>query len=523
MNNTNQSGAGAPLAAAPRSRVLLRATHLQKSFGGQKVLNGVSLEVREGEVILLKGDNGSGKTTLLNILTGCLEPDSGTIEYAVDTKPELFKFPRRWWQEANPFDHFVPERAVWEGICRTWQDGRLFPSQSLADNIAVAQPNQMGEQPANVLFRYPTVRKEEKLNLNLANDLISTYGLESVETESGDRISFGYAKRIALARSTRTGAKVLFLDEPLAGLDDSSIRKVVQSLAALARDEGLTLVIVEHAFNIPLIMEMASTVWTLVRGELVSAETQGRSIGMGSDTNLDELLRGISVGPWQVKDMPLYGGGIIKKALPGGTTGGVAVLEIEDLVVYRGNRMIVGHQKADGRIEGLSFDVRAGELAFLLAPNGWGKTTLLEAIAGMIKLTRGTVKLNGREIGDLPLWERARSGLSMVQSRNHSFPSLSVEESLLLSGLAIPEDQLRHRMKKMGSLSGGEKKQVALAQSRRAFVKFSLLDEPFEGLDQTAYQRCLSELRPQANGGVLTALPSAISFEQRPQFGGIKS
>ena len=289
MNNTNQSGAGAPLAAAPRSRVLLRATHLQKSFGGQKVLNGASLEVREGEVILLKGDNGSGKTTLLNILTGCLEPDSGTIEYAVDTKPELFKFPRRWWQEANPFDHFVPERAVWDGICRTWQAGRLFPSQSLAGNLAIAQPNQSGEQPANVLFRYPKVKKEEMLNLNLANDLVSTYGLKPVGTESGDRISFGYAKRIALARSTRTGAKVLFLDEPLAGLDESSIRKVVQALTALAREGGLSLIIVEHAFNIPMIMDIASTIWTLVRGELVAVEAQGRLIKMGGNTNLDSL------------------------------------------------------------------------------------------------------------------------------------------------------------------------------------------------------------------------------------------
>ena len=179
--------------------------------------------------------------------------------------------------------------------------------------------------------------------------------------------------------------------------------------------------------------------------------------------------------------------------------------------------MIVGHQKGGGRIEGLSFDVFAGELVFLFAPNGWGKTTLLEAIAGILKPTRGTVKLNGRRIDDLPLWERVRSGLSMVQSRNNSFPSLSVEESLQLSGLTVPEDQLRHRLKKMGSLSGGEKKQLALAQSRRTSVNFSLLDEPFEGLDQTAYQRCLSELRPQANRGMLTALPAAISFEQRPQ------
>jgi len=119
----------------PDDGALLRIKGLCKAFGGQVVLDGVSLELRRGEVALLRGDNGSGKTTLLNILTGNLEPDAGTIQLFTNGMAENFHFPRRWWQHLNPFDHFSPERVAGEGVGRTWQDIRLFSEQSLCDNI----------------------------------------------------------------------------------------------------------------------------------------------------------------------------------------------------------------------------------------------------------------------------------------------------------------------------------------------------------------------------------------------------
>jgi ABC-type branched-subunit amino acid transport system ATPase component len=495
-------------------RVLLRAINLFKSFGGQKVLNGVSVEVREGEIILLKGDNGSGKTTLLNILSGCLEPDAGTIEYALCSQLEVFKFPRRWWQEVNPFDHFLPERVVWDGMCRTWQDARLFSSQDLSANIAVAYAGQLGEDPINALFRVSSVRKEEYQNLSSSNALLSSLGLDSAKSTSGDRVSFDHAKRVALARSARTGARVLFLDEPLAGLDNSGGQSVLRVLSEFSREKGITLIIVEHVFNIPLIMQLATTVWTLARGEIVSGEATQGSDAKAKDPTLDELIQGVSSEPWQVQDIPLYGGGMLRKATLTGTTPGTPILEIDDLVVFRGNRLIVGNQTDDQRIEGLSFTVRAGELAVLSAPNGWGKSTLLEAIAGVLKPSRGTIKFRGKRINTLPVWERAKQGLSLVQSRNHFFASLSVEETLRLSGLEITENVSSLRRKKMGNLSGGEKRQIALAKIKITGGSLYMLDEPFEGLDHSAYRRHLSLLKPCREGGMLVAIPAASAFLQ---------
>src|SRR3712207_1248084 len=120
-----------PLSYLRAGPCLLEAEGLFKAFGGQIVLNRVDLELRQGEVVLLRGENGSGKTTLLNILPGNLEPDVGTIRYYADGTPRSYRFPRRWWQELNPFDHFTPEFVAREGIGRTWQEVRLFGTQSL--------------------------------------------------------------------------------------------------------------------------------------------------------------------------------------------------------------------------------------------------------------------------------------------------------------------------------------------------------------------------------------------------------
>ena len=127
--------------------VVLSVRGLRKAFGGQVVLDDISLDLRQGEVVLLKGENGSGKTTLLNILTGNLEPDRGELHVHINGSRERFSWPRPWWKELNPFDHFTPERLAWEGVGRVWQDIRLFPAMSTLENVMVSSPKQRGENP----------------------------------------------------------------------------------------------------------------------------------------------------------------------------------------------------------------------------------------------------------------------------------------------------------------------------------------------------------------------------------------
>ena len=216
-------------------RVLMRARNLRKRFGGHTVLDSIDLELRQGEVVLLRGENGAGKTTLLNILTGNLEPDAGEISYLSNGGPRTYRFPRRWWEELNPFDHFTPEFVAREGVGRTWQDIRLFQAHSLRDNIAVSVLDQPGENPIHAVCSPRLVRRREIEVGEKADAILERFGLRERAGSSADRVSLGQSKRVAIGRALASHARIIFLDEPFAGLDRQGIRGVLEILASLVR------------------------------------------------------------------------------------------------------------------------------------------------------------------------------------------------------------------------------------------------------------------------------------------------
>ncbi len=520
-------------------QVLLCVRRLQKSFGGQKVLDGVSVQLRQGEVVLLRGANGSGKTTFLNILTGNLESDAGVIELFTKSKPKEFQFPRRWWQQLNPWSHFTPEQMAQLGIGRTWQDIRLFNTQTLADNIAVATPGQLGENPLWALFRRDVVRKQEYLIRRDSQARLEKLGLADRGTSSADRVSLGQSKRVALARAVQAGAKILCLDEPLSGLDAPGIAEVMQLLNQLVCEGQVTPIIVEHVFNIPRILDLATTVWTLAEGK-ITVETPAQI------TNQDSGASGIVVNKYSnirssltpkgrkyqiemgvqdwLQEMAGVDGKIEHQQLPGGARlslivtekarSGSATFEVEDLIVYRGQRLVIGQRGEQGQVQGLSFALHQGVLAILQAPNGWGKTTLLEAIAGLLPIRHGVIKLEGNPIQHLPPWERVKLGLSMLQARDNIFPRLTVREALRLAHVSqIPENIKNLLSKRVSALSGGERQKVALVCAiNRISFKVAILDEPYSALDPSAityFSTRLAELSREV-AGVLVCIPSNI-------------
>lgn len=468
-------------------KIILRIEGLQKAFGGQVVLDGVSLELRQGEVALLRGDNGSGKTTLLNILTGNLEPDAGAIQLFTNEVKENFHFPGRWWQGLNPFNRFTPERMSREGVGRTWQEIRLFPTQNLRDNIALATPGQLGENPVWALLRRRAVQRQERVILNSAEEALSELGLKGREISSADKVSLGQSKRVAIARAVQTGARILFLDEPLAGLDEAGVGEVMNLLEKLAYDEKITLVIVEHVFNISRILDLATTVWTLGSGK-VTVETSASvraEIEQTAVNGIQDWIGEMTGTDSNIVNRKLPGGAVLSTVIAAGSNANPVALEVEDLVVCRGKRIVIGERAQDARLRGLSFTLHKGQLAFLQAPNGWGKTTLLEAIAGLIPITRGSIQLNGKPVQDSPAWERAANGMSLLQARNHSFPGLSVREVLRLSHVSSISENIAHLLERyMSDLSGGEKQKVALVcATNGANFTVGLFDEPFSALD----------------------------------------
>lgn len=494
---------------------ILRVEGLSKAFGGQQVLDSVSVTLHQGEVVLLRGANGSGKTTLLNLLTGNLQPDAGVIKLSINGVSEQFRFPLPWWEKLNPWNHFTPERVAHTGVGRTWQDIRLFNTQTLLNNIAVATPQQWGENPFLVLLKPYQIKQQERLIRHDAHNRLAQLGLSGREKSSADKVSLGQSKRVAIARAVQAGAKILFLDEPLAGLDANGVTEVMALLQQLAHQEQVTLVIVEHIFNLSRILELATTVWTLEEGKLTTAQAVKtiQNPQIRNHNSIEGWLQNLAGIEGTIKEQKLTGGARLSILQTEGVKTDLIGLEVEDLVIYRGKRLVIGERGEDGKVKGLYFTLSQGELGVLQAPNGWGKTTLLEAIAGLLPIHRGIIRLMGKPIQDLSVWERVRSGLSFLQSRDNVFPNLTVREVCKLAQVKeIPKSVRGLLSKKMSNLSGGEKQKVVLACAinGKAF-QVGMLDEPFTALDLEAVKQIEYLLSTQLRDvGLLIAIPKIV-------------
>jgi ABC-type branched-subunit amino acid transport system ATPase component len=489
-----------------RRQVLLRVQDLHKRFGGQTVLNRVSVELGAGEVVLLRGANGSGKTTLLNILTGNLEPDAGAIELRTNGVSEVFRYPRRWW---NLNSRLTPEQVAQAGIGRTWQDIRLFSTQNLLDNIACAAPNQLGENPAWALLRRSAVQEQEKRNINNSQAMLWDLGLADRETSSADKVSLGQSKRVAIARAIQAGARILFLDEPLSGLDGAGIAEVMAMLNYLAKEHNVTLVIVEHVLNIPRILDLATTVWTLEDGNITveSPEQVRYEVIKTSSSSFPNWINILAGETGKILHQTLTGGAVLSTIVDSEHPTSSVALSVEDLVVYRGKRLVIGETDKNGEMRGLSFKLYKGQINILQAPNGWGKTTLMEAIAGLIPIHQGSIQIDGQSIEALPPWERVKLGLSLLQSRDHTCLNLTVREALNLARVhKVPHHVSNLLSKKVSNLSGGERQKLAFYCAIPQ-GEYLLMDEPFSALDNNSIFRCIQQLNSFKTTACLIAIP----------------
>jgi len=504
----------------PECRLLMRATGIAKAFGGQPVLTGVDLELHEGQVVLLQGPNGSGKTTLLNILTGHLVPDAGRIDLFTNGCREVFHFPRHWWQDLNPLDRFLPERLASKGVGRSWQDTRLFNSLKLLDNIAVAKQQHPGEKPFNLFFHPGRVLAMERQLQAVCGERLVQLGLGGRDSSSGDKVSLGQAKRVAIARAVEAGARILFLDEPLAGLDAPGIADVVALLRDLVDQHRVTLVIIEHVGSIVHVQQLADTVWDLDGGKLTTRpnhciETMTKH-SLASQWRIDRLFHEFKL----VRSEVLPRGARLDVYRKNGAANSELILEVENLVIRRNRRPVIGWGRTgDGAMLGLNLTLRSGDLAVLQAPNGWGKTTLMDCLAGLLPANTGKIKMRGQAVTSLLPWERSLIGLYYLRSDTRGFPSLSVRNARRVNGrresirMRCSED--RH---KYGELSGGQKRSFqinCLGNSRAALY---ILDEPFVGLDGMEMSSALNKIvkLTEFNGQCLLVAIPHISIEHEP-------
>jgi ABC-type branched-subunit amino acid transport system ATPase component len=490
---------------------ILRVDNLHKSFDGQVVLNGVSLSLRKGEVILLRGDNGSGKTTLLNILGAHLVPDFGTIHFQLNGAKETFHFPQTVIQKLNPFNHFNPEHIARSGLCRTWQELRLFSTLDLLDNISVASTRPYGESPIAALLQRARTLARDRAILAYSASILTRLGLDGRGQSSADMVSLGQSKKVAIARAIQTGAAVLFLDEPFAGLDKDGVVEVMGLLKSLICETPITLVIIEHISNFSEVLSFATRVWTLSDGKLQSDSPEQLKKELKT-TNREKkgYLQRLAGPRGSVELEELPRGAWLSRIIPAGTENNPPGLEIRDLVVRYGKRVIIGDQSDSGTLKGLSFTIKHGQTLVLSAPNGWGKTTLLRTIAGLDSAVKGSIQWNGIEIGSLSPWKRAKDFLSLFQAQGVLFPGLTVDDTLRLSSVTKVPSNIRHMLnRRVDDLSGGERRIVSMICALFTNKPIVLLDEPFSSIDEKRHKQ-LEDMLLHRSGVTLIGEPGSI-------------
>jgi ABC-type branched-subunit amino acid transport system ATPase component len=492
---------------------VLRARGIVKSFGGQRVLNGLDLCLRQGEVVLLRGENGSGKTTLLNVLTGNLAPDRGVLEYSRNGAPLLRSFPSRPFGGLNLRNRFSPEFIASLGIGRSWQDVRLFKSQSLRDNIAVADLRAADISPLDPLVRPNSARRLDTEIYAAADSALQRLGLGERLHSSADMISLGQSKRVAIARAVAAGAKVLLLDEPLAGLDRKGIDDVVGMLSSLIAGSSLSLVIVEHAFSQVHLRELVTTDWYLENGNLISSNAAAGEFEFRRSTQAVEKWSWLKHAHADLIREPLPRGAKLTRVRSKvrRTGDGTAALDIDRLIVKRGPRVAVGLDD-EGDATGFSLRVEAGEIALLEAPNGWGKSTLFDAICGNVDVAAGHLRIAGSNMTTAAPWLRRRAGLHGCASGALLFGELDVDETMQIAG--VPggnlEDLRRLRSKKLGNMSGGERQRVSVSiaiELARVQPGVLVLDEPLAMLDGNVAHEVVERLH-SLRSAVLVLAPA---------------
>lgn len=412
-------------------------------FGGVRAAENVSLRARPGQVTSIIGPNGAGKTTVLNMISGFYAPDAGGIRLG----RALAGLPA--WKIARA------------GIARTYQTTQLFGDMSVLDNLLVAM------QRGRIRDCW---RGRDPGQQSLALELLALVGYRGLVHVRADSLPHVDRRLVEIARALATQPRVLLLDEPAAGLgraDTDALADLLRTIAGF----GIAVILVEH--DMPLVMTVSDEILVLDSGQPIAW-------GTPEAVRRDEAVIRAYLGSTDYQAPP--------RATPWDGSRD-ATLFVKDLVIDYGAAPVV---------EGISLVVNPGELIAILGANGAGKSSILQALAGLHPATSGRVVLNNENIEAAEASDIAAMGLALVPEGRQVFPQLSVRDNLLMGAYTrsdqdrVPADieaiqrrfpRLRDRIDTpAGLLSGGEQQMVAIGRGLMARPQILLLDEPSLGL-----------------------------------------
>ncbi|HUG64364.1 MAG TPA: ABC transporter ATP-binding protein [Gaiellaceae bacterium] len=457
---------------------LLELKGITKRFPGVVANDGVSFDLRRGEVHALLGENGAGKSTLMNVLYGLYRPDEGEIRV-----------------RGEPVTLHSPRDAIDHGIGMVHQHFMLVPVMSVAENIVLA----MEPRRAKVLFDHVAAEREAK-------NLAQSFGFALDPQALIEDNTVGQQQRVEIVKALYRRADILILDEPTAVLTPQEALELFGILNTL-RNEGMSIIFISHKLN--EVLEIADRITVLRRGKAVETIPAAGA----TEDQLAQLMVGREV---------------LLRVEKRAATPGETLLKVDDLHVR--------DERGIEKVRGISFEVRTGEIVGIAGVDGNGQSELIDAITGLTRVAQGTVTVAGLDVTGHGAREQFEIGVGHIpQDRQHRGLVLdfSIAENISLHdfreapnsrfGWLRPSKLVEHARRLIaefdvrggvpetpaGALSGGNQQKVILAREIDRDPKVLIAAQPTRGLDVGAIEfvhRRLVEERDSGRAILLISL-----------------
>lgn len=427
--------------------IVLSIKGMSKTFGRNRVLDHINLDLRRGSIMGLMGENGAGKSTMMKCLFGTYQKDEGTI--TLDGREISFS---------------GPKDALENGIAMVHQELNQCLERNVVDNLF------LGRYPVNKMGVVDEARMRKE-----ANDLFRRLGMTVNLTQPMRTMSVSQRQMVEIAKAISYNAKVIVLDEPTSSLMAQEVEKLFQMMRKL-REQGISLIYISHKMD--EIFEICDEVSVLRDGNLVMTKST-------SETNMNELISA------------MVGRSLDNRFPPVDNVPGEPILKIQNLST-----------KFDPHLQDITFDVRRGEIFGLYGLVGAGRTELLETIFGIRTRAAGRVYFrdhlmnfsNARDAMDhgfaLITEERKANGLFLKGDLTFNTTIANLEQ--YKNGPALSNDKMvratNREIKTMNtkcmgpddlisSLSGGNQQKVIFGKWLERYPQVFLMDEPTRGID----------------------------------------
>lgn len=440
----------------------------------------VSLEIFPGEVFALVGENGAGKTTLMNVLYGLYEHTGGTL-----------------YVKGKRVERQTPDQAISMGVGMVHQHFKLVGSFTVTQNVVLCC------EPTKRLGLYDFAEAEKRVR-KLSDD----FGLEIDPQAKVQNLSVGLQQRVEILKTLHRGADVLILDEPTAVLTPQETDELFRIIRGIVRDKGMTVIIITHKLS--EVMAISDRVGVMRAGKLVGLRRT-------RDVN-ERKLASMMVGR-EVLFAELEKFGWVGRPL----------IQTENLHVLS-DRMLPA-------VQGVSLEVREGEILGIAGIDGNGQSELVEAITGMRPIQDGRVFIDGVDVRNKMPGEVRSLGLAHIPedhlSTGMSVKS-SVEENLLAGkqrksdfsagGIHLKRRAIREYARKLfkrfdirgagvsttaGTLSGGNMQKMVIAREFSLGAKALIVSQPTRGVDIGAIEFIHKSIVDKRNAGCAVLLVSA--------------